>query len=257
MTIQEELKRFYDAEAMKYAQTREKHRSEANIFLDEIKNNPKKSLRILEFGCGSGRLLKQLTEIEGKRITYIGVDLSPKLLRIAKKQVKASHKHLDCTFVCDDILQHIKKRRQEAFDYIIGIASFQHIPTNKERFYLTKSFYRLLHYGGKLMMTNRSFSRRFLRKYQHEVIKAGWKFLLSRGKKDRKDLVLPRKAQGHIFHRFYHIFTLKELKSLATLSGFMISSLQYMDKKGRPTANRKDAKNTLLIAEKNVFTDQQ
>jgi thiamine pyrophosphokinase len=53
MSIQEELKKFYDAEAMKYAQTREKHWADAEIFLDEIKNNPKKSLRILELGCGS------------------------------------------------------------------------------------------------------------------------------------------------------------------------------------------------------------
>ncbi|MFA7717600.1 MAG: class I SAM-dependent methyltransferase [Candidatus Absconditabacterales bacterium] len=257
MTIQDELRKFYDAEAMKYAQTREKHRSEAKVFLDEIHTNSKKSLRILDFGCGSGRLLKQLTEIKGKKITYIGVDLSPKLLSIARKQVKESHKYLNCTFICEDISKHIKKYRQESFDYIIGVASFQHIPTNKERFYLTKSFYRLLHYGGKLMMTNWSFSRRFLRKYQHEIIKAGRKFLLSRGKKDWKDLILPRKAQGHIFHRFYHIFTPKELNSLATLSGFQISSLQYLDEKGEPTASRKNAKNTLLIAKKNVFTDQK
>lgn len=71
MSIQEDLKTFYDAEAEKYAQTREKHRSDANIFLNEIKKNKKKDLRILEFGCGSGRLLKHLAEIPDKRITYI------------------------------------------------------------------------------------------------------------------------------------------------------------------------------------------
>ena len=89
------------------------------------------------------------------------------------------------------------------------------------------------------------------------MIAALRRYLISRGKKEWNDLILPWIAKGHVFHRFYHIFTLKELKSLATLSGFMISSLQYIDEKGKPTANWKDAKNTLLIAEKNVFTDQQ
>ncbi|MEI8091273.1 MAG: hypothetical protein WCG98_03320 [bacterium] len=52
MSVQEDLKQFYDAEAVKYANTREKHRSEADIFLDEIGANEKKTLKILEFGCG-------------------------------------------------------------------------------------------------------------------------------------------------------------------------------------------------------------
>lgn len=158
-------------------------------------------------------------------------------------------------FVCEDILEHIKKRRQEAFDYIIGIASFQHIPSKKERFYLMKSFYRLLRYDGKLMISNRSFSSRFLQKYQKNILSSLRRYILSRGKKDWKDILIPRKSAGHTFHRFYHIFTLKELKSLATLSGFLIDTLQYVEGRGKETNNRKEAKNTVLIAEKRVFTD--
>lgn len=52
MTIQEDLKQFYDAEAKKYAQTREKFRSDAKVFVDEIESNDKKTIKILEFGCG-------------------------------------------------------------------------------------------------------------------------------------------------------------------------------------------------------------
>jgi hypothetical protein len=52
MSAQDDLRTFYDAEAKKYAQTREKHWSDANIFLDELKNNEKKTIKILEFGCG-------------------------------------------------------------------------------------------------------------------------------------------------------------------------------------------------------------
>jgi len=52
MSVQDDLKQFYDAEAKKYAQTREKIRSDASFFLDEITNSDKKTIKILEFGCG-------------------------------------------------------------------------------------------------------------------------------------------------------------------------------------------------------------
>ena len=51
MSIQDDLRQFYDAEAKKYAQTREKFRSEADVFLHELANDEKKTIKILEFGC--------------------------------------------------------------------------------------------------------------------------------------------------------------------------------------------------------------
>jgi len=62
MNIQSSLRDFYDAQAEKYYHTRNKHRADANIFLDEIKNSGKKTISILEFGCGSGRLLAHLAQ---------------------------------------------------------------------------------------------------------------------------------------------------------------------------------------------------
>ncbi len=64
MDIQQSLASFYDAHAEKYYQTRNKHRADADVFLDEIKNSGKKTIRILEFGCGSGRLLAHLAQIK-------------------------------------------------------------------------------------------------------------------------------------------------------------------------------------------------
>ncbi|MEI7563365.1 MAG: class I SAM-dependent methyltransferase [bacterium] len=171
MRVQEELSIFYDDQATKYAQTREKYRSEAHLFLDEILSSPQKHLHILEFGCGSGRLLQQLTQIKDKKISYVGVDLSKKLLTIAKKQVKPSNKNLLCTFVCDDILNYIGSCKQESFDFVIGVASFQHMPSKKDRYYLLKNSYRVLVYEGKLIMSNWSLSQWFLRKYSKEMLR--------------------------------------------------------------------------------------
>jgi hypothetical protein len=52
MSAQEDLKQFYDEEAKKYAQTREKFRSDAKFFLEEIEYSEQKTIKILEFGCG-------------------------------------------------------------------------------------------------------------------------------------------------------------------------------------------------------------
>ncbi|HBB04165.1 TPA: hypothetical protein DCZ39_04715 [Patescibacteria group bacterium] len=64
MSIKDELQKFYDAQAEKYYQTRNKHRDDADIFLDEIRNCGKKTISILEFGCGSGRLLAYLKDLK-------------------------------------------------------------------------------------------------------------------------------------------------------------------------------------------------
>lgn len=253
MTIQNDLKKFYDAEAKKYAQTREKFRSDAKVFLNEIENNEQKTVKILEFGCGSGRLLKALKNIKGKKINYIWVDVSSELLKIAKKQITSKDTHIAATFVCDDITHAVKNYKQESFDYIIGIASFQHIPSKKERFYLMKNYYRLLRYDGKLIMINRSFSSRFLRSYMKPCLKAWMKYLISRGKYEWNTIFIPWIAQRQTFWRLYHIFTRKELLALHVLSGFCLDKIAYLDTRGHETSSRKKASNIVTIAQKKIF----
>ena len=57
--ITKDLQHFYDTEAEKFSSTRKRHWPEFEYIRDMIKNNfpHKKSLRILELGCGDGRLL--------------------------------------------------------------------------------------------------------------------------------------------------------------------------------------------------------
>ena len=110
MDIKKSLASFYDAQAEKYYHTRNKHRADADIFLDEIQTSEKKTLSILEFGCGSGRLLAHLAQLKGIKINYVGVDISKNLLSFAKKQIsgKTAPKNITATFVCDDIVHYVK-----------------------------------------------------------------------------------------------------------------------------------------------------
>lgn len=254
MDIKKSLASFYDKEAEKYYHTRNKHRADADIFLNEISKNDKKTIKILEFWCGSGRLLAHLAQMKWIKIQYTGVDISKELLKFAKKQIsgKTAPKHITAEFVCKDIIQYIKWLKQESFDFVVCVASFQHIPTSQERFFLIKNIYRILNYEGKLLMTNRSFSRRFIQKYRNNLLLSLRRQISSFGKNRWNELMIPWKNGKITSQRFYHIFTLSELKKLISLSGFIIESLCYTTK-GTIVPSRKTSQNSLVIAQKTVF----
>ncbi|MFA6255928.1 MAG: class I SAM-dependent methyltransferase [Candidatus Absconditabacterales bacterium] len=256
MNIKDELRKFYDAHAEKYYHTRKKHRADADIFLNEIKSSEKKTISILEFGCGSGRLLTYLGKLTGIKIHYTGVDISKNLLSFAKKQMsgKTAPKNITANFVCDDIAHYVKGLKQESFDFVIGIASFQHIPTVKERFFVIKNVYRILKYDGKLLMTNRSFSRWFVRKYKKYLFHALRKYSISFGKHERNSLMIPRKNGNTLAKRFYHIYTLAELKKIISLSGFIIEKIGYLTK-GAIASSRTESQNSLIIAKKAILLE--
>lgn len=70
-------------------------------------------------------------------------------------------------------------QEQEQRDVILACASFQHLPTQKERKMLIKNAYKALKYHGLLLMTNRAFSERFLKTHPTIFIKSGLKSLFS------------------------------------------------------------------------------
>jgi len=255
MDIKKSLVSFYDAQAEKYYHTRNKHRADADIFVNELTASWKKTIHILEFGCGGGRLLAHLLPLTWIHINYTGVDISKNLLNFAKKQIRGKlvAKHIKATFVCDDIVHYITWLKQESFDFVIGIASFQHIPTIKERFFVIKNAYRILAYEGKLLMSNRSFSVWFLKKYQKDFLCSLWRYIISFGKYPWNDLLVPRKNGNTTNKRFYHIYTLPELEKIISLSGFILEHLWYLNK-WIITPSRKESQNSFVIAKKSIFT---
>ncbi len=247
MIIKNELKEFYNQESKKYHQTRKKFRSDGKRILEEIKKNKSKKISILEFGCGSGRLISFLnSNIIDKKIDYIGVDISQKLLDYAQKENPKNK------FICDDIINYITKNKQETFDFIIWIASLQHIPTYKENVFLMKNFYKTLKYNWKLIIINRSFSRRFILKYFKYILSSIIKTIYTFGTHNRRNLNIPRKNDKKIYNRFYHIFSKKEIWLIWKMSWFKVKQLIYIDRSGQKTNNRKKSKNTLFIWEKNI-----
>jgi len=70
------------------------------------------------------------------------------------------------------MLAFLEKQDQQSFDFVIAVASFQHIYLYRERLLIMKNIYRILDYDGKLMMFNWSFSHWFFKKYTLEIFKS-------------------------------------------------------------------------------------
>ena len=241
------LKDVYNTIAEKYYQSRNKHRNDWTHILNEIQKYWKKEISILEFWCWWWRCIKYLNEnIKWIKINYTWIDISKELLKYAQKDNPKN------TFICDDIGNYIKKIAQESFDFIVWIACFQHIEQESERLNLMKNFYKALKYWWELIMTNRSFSNRFSKKYKKEIIKSITKTIYTFWNHKRNDLSIPRKINWETLYRFYHIFSIKELNLLCKESWFIINELTFLDKNWKETDTQWLSNNTILISEKKL-----
>ena len=245
--IKQDLQSFYNKEAKKYAETRKKFWHEEKAILDEITPlfEEWKKVRVLEFWCGSGRFATLLNQNFAGKFDYVGIDLSDELLSYASKD------NPNLTFFQWDITKLIKNFEQESFDLIVWTSSFQHIPSNKERSYLMKSFYRILDYDWILLMTNRSLSSWFIRKNRKTVFKARILSWLKFDKWSARDLLVPwTDNDWKVYKRFYHFFSLKELEKLANFSWLTIKINKYINDKGEFIDNEKISRSSFFVATK-------
>lgn len=102
-----------------------------------------KDVRVLDFGCGDGRLGY---ELRNSKCSVIGIDFSEKAIAFAKA---FSHGVKNVSFDVQDILTYNPKKR---FDVIVAMEVMEHIP-KEECDKIVSSFARLLSRGGKLIVT--------------------------------------------------------------------------------------------------------
>lgn len=217
MNFLERLADYYDKEAEKFHRTRQRHRPEFDILAEEIRRrfSRKKNIRILELGCGSGRLLGYLQKkMPKKQFIYTGVDISRGLINIAKKD------YPDATWKVNNMTSFLSSTNQESYDIVIAIASFHHLPSFRMRVTTANHIYRSLSYDGFCFLTNWSDSKRFRQRFRRSIYTALRKSIVSFGIYRPNDLFLPRKSdkKDKIFFRYYHIFTLQELEKIAKIS---------------------------------------
>lgn len=173
--------------------------------LDVFANYVKEADRVLDLGCGNGRLLQLF---EGKDIDYVGTDNSEKLIEIAKKKYPNRDFQvvdaLDLPF-CDN-----------SFDIIYSIAVLHHIPSEELRLQFLKEAKRVLRPGGHLILTVWKFhkKRELFLIFKFNILK-----LIGLSKMDFYDFLEP---WGKKLKRYYHRFSEKELIELAKRTGIQV-----------------------------------
>ena len=96
-----------------------------------------KNMRILEIGCGVGRMTKYLGELFGE---VYGVDVSEEMIRVGKNRLKSiSNVHLYCNSGSD-----LSMFPDNYFDFALSYIVFQHIPEKEVIINYINETYRVL-----------------------------------------------------------------------------------------------------------------
>lgn len=99
---------------------------------------PAVGARILEIGCGPGTIVPYLPPSE-----YLGFDLSPKYIELAKKRFPNAH------FVCERVSQ-FSLAKEQAFDIVLALGIVHHLDDTEAQ-QLFRIAYDALKPGGKLV----------------------------------------------------------------------------------------------------------
>ncbi|MFA6973775.1 MAG: class I SAM-dependent methyltransferase [Parcubacteria group bacterium] len=196
----------YDLVADKFSQTR-KHFWRG---LEFIKDYVQAGDRVLDFGCGNGRLLELFVD---KKIEYVGVDVSQKLLDLAKNRYNSE----SATFLKIVPGQITLPFPDNYFNAVYSIAVFHHLPTAHAA-RMAQELQRVTKSGGHVVVTVWNL---WQRKYLKNILQNWRAKLLGKSDLDWNDCFISFKDnQGEIFPRYHHAFTRGELRKLFSAAGF-------------------------------------
>lgn len=197
----------YNLIASDYARTRAFLSEDIKKLADDASPGEK----ILDSGCGSGRLFGVLKE---KKVEYYGIDFSEKLIEIAKKNFP------DGNFQVGNTLK--LPFPDNFFDKVYSISVLHHIPSEEFRFQYLKEAKRVLKQRGLLILRVWDFWKR--KKGLTLLLKYTFLKLIRKSKLDFFDIFFPwRNSKGEILiERYFHCFTKKELEKLVKKVSFEI-----------------------------------
>lgn len=203
----QKTKKDYNLLAEDYARTRAFIPEDINKLADYSLPGEK----ILDSGCANGRLFGVLKE---KKVDYYGIDISEKLIEIAKK------KFPEGKFEVADALD--LPFPENFFDKVYSISVLHNIPSKELQIQYLKETRRVLKEKGLLILRVWDFWKR----------KEGWRLflkytvlkLIGKSKLDFFDVFVPWKdSTGNVIaERYFHCFTKLELESLIKKVGFKI-----------------------------------
>lgn len=133
-------------------------RSGERLNLEPIRNYLANHIRVLDAGCGNGRLAETL-ERAGFALDYVGIDGSRELVAVADKR-QTVLKRVHAQFRIADLTAPGWSETpgiERSFDVIVALAVLHHIPSFELRANVLREFHRLLKPRGIFIMSNWQF----------------------------------------------------------------------------------------------------
>lgn len=183
----------------------------------EYLNSSKEGEKILDFGCGNGRLFDYL---KYKEINYTGLDNCENFINIAKEKYKKEK----ASFLVGDVLN--APFPNASFDKIFSIAVLHHIPSKEKRRQFFGEIKRLLKKDGIAVVTVWNlYQRRYFSYYVKSIIN---KLFCKGGGLDFGDVFIPWKEGQEIpIQRYVHAFSKRELFQLAKSAGLDVQECKH------------------------------
>jgi N-acetylglucosaminyldiphosphoundecaprenol N-acetyl-beta-D-mannosaminyltransferase len=194
----------YDRIAVEFDRTRQRVWNGFDYFDDYVPKNA----RVLDVGCGNGRLLRYLKDKSFSK--YVGVDNSKGLLTCARDQ----HKGDSIAFREADMLNLPMK--SGAYDAVFSIASLHHIPSRELQLKALSELSRVVSKDGYLFLTVWDL---YQLKWSRYFVKSIFRFFTSLGDYSWKDLMIPWGRKNPKM-RYLYAFSERELKKLLRDAGF-------------------------------------
>ena len=196
----------YDTYAREFSDSRPFFWRELEHLNKFIKNGDK----ILDIGCGNGRLLNLFKGVE---IDYTGIDSSKELIEIAKKNHGNERKFIHANALSLPF-------QDKTFDTVFSIAVLHHVPSKKFRRCFITEVNRVLKPKGTLVLTVWNIRQwRFLKTHLLHFIKK----IIGRSDLDFGDTIIYFGQKKR--ERYVHAFSKRSLCQLLEKNGFTVSSI--------------------------------
>jgi len=202
----------YESIASDFNETRKKPLWPA---LADILRSVQDGQSALDVGCGNGRLLEAMTIMN---IEYLGIDQSRELIALAQRNYPTY------SFGVGDILS-IHNVTEKKYDWVTSIAVLHHIPGEEHRLKALRELKERMNDDGRIILTVWNLWRH--KKYKNLIWKFAWQKIIGKHEMDFGDILFSWKNQDDVVNnlRYYHAFTVRDLKKLVQKSGLKIERL--------------------------------
>jgi tRNA (uracil-5-)-methyltransferase TRM9 len=189
--------------------------------------------RVLDLGCGNGRLYSFLKE---RNVEYVGIDSSEKMIEIAREKNQEGNPKFEVVEALDLPFS------DNNFDKVYSIAVLHHVPSSEFRLKFMKEIKRVLKPKGEVVLTVWNLAQ----KDKWTLIKYTILRIFGKSELGPGDVFCSWKSpEGKVLARRYiHCFSKPELEEIVKEAGFRVKESGFLPR------GKSEKANIYLVAQK-------